>query len=80
MDESTTCVQKQNSTQKTPSTLIGEFTALIVIDRVCIVYSNGCAENVEFFADITGWGYYNIFGLAPVDEATAPNLISMLFD
>ena len=35
---------------------------------------------MEFYADITGWGFFNILGLAPVDEHTAPNLVSMLYE
>ena len=64
----------------TPSSYIGGFTALIVVDQVCIVYSNTCAQEVEFYADLTGWPSYNILGLAPVDTATAPNLVSMLYE
>ena len=53
---------------------------MIVVDQVCIVYSNTCAQEVEFYADLTGWPSYNILGLAPVDTATAPNLVSMLYE
>ena len=80
MEESYSCVKKNNEHVFTPSTLIDEFTALVVVDQVCIVYSNTCAKEVEFYADTTGWKFFNILGVAPVAEETPPNLVSMLYE
>ena len=50
------------------------------MDQVCVldVDNPACAKDVEFYALLHDWGYYNILGLAPVNGREAPNLIRML--
>ena len=79
MAESSSVLKKKNVTVTTPSSVIGSFTALEVVDKVCIIYNNVCASQVEFYADLTGWAYWNILGLAPVNAAEGPNLVRMLY-
>ena len=59
--------------------MIGNFTGELVVDQVCILeFETACATQVEFYAMLHNWGYYNILGLAPINAREAPNLIRML--
>ena len=77
-ESSTYILKHKNNTIHTPSQVIGTFTGDLVMDQVC-VYDTACANNVEFYALMNNWGFYNILGLAPINAVQGPNLIRMLY-